>query len=135
MSKRLNWGLAAIASIWVAVVLISIFSPDLVSGSQQEHFPVAAFLTWFWGCVATVGVMIALLRGRKKASPREIAPKMIAATTAVTWLVATLVSIFGPVVTTGSDPTKLPLAAIFAPVAAAILTGLTGLFVALVVEE
>lgn len=135
MSERLGWGLAAIASIWVAVVLISIFSPDLVSGSQQEHFPVAAFWTWFWGSVATVGVMIALLRGRKKASPREIAPKVIAATTAVIWLVATLISIFGPVMVTGSDPTRLPLAAIFAPVAAAILTGLTGWFVALLVEE
>ena len=29
--------------------LLSLFAPDLVSGSEQEHLPVAAFTTWFWG--------------------------------------------------------------------------------------
>jgi len=123
------------ASIWVAVILISIFSPDMVSGSQQEHFPMAAFLTWFWGVLATLGVMFALLHGRKKPSSRAIGPKVIATTTAVIWLVATFVSIFGPVMVTGSEPTRLPLVALLAPVAAAILSGLVGWFVALLVED
>ena len=135
MPERLRWGLAAVASIWLAVALISIFSPDLVSGSQQEHLPIAAFATWLWGSVATWLVMSALLRGRKNGSPQDIIPRVIAATTAAIWLVATLVSIFGPVMVTGSDPTRLPLAAIVAPVGAAVITGLAGQFVALLAEE
>jgi len=47
------WTAAGIAGIWVAVALISIFAPDMVSGSEQEHLRVAAFVTWIWGLVAT----------------------------------------------------------------------------------
>jgi hypothetical protein len=36
------WTAIGIAGIWVAVLLISLFAPDLVSGSEQEHLPVAA---------------------------------------------------------------------------------------------
>lgn len=35
----------------------------------------------------------------------------------------TLVSIYAPVMITGSDPTRVPIAAIVAPIAGAILTG------------
>ena len=34
------------AGIWTAVVLISVLAPDLVSGSEHEHLPIAAFATW-----------------------------------------------------------------------------------------
>jgi hypothetical protein len=37
------WTAIGIGGIWVAVVLISLFSPDMVSGSEQEHQKVAAF--------------------------------------------------------------------------------------------
>jgi hypothetical protein len=47
------WTAAGIAGIWVAVALITIFAPDMVSGSEQEHLRVAAFVTWIWGLVAT----------------------------------------------------------------------------------
>jgi hypothetical protein len=46
------WTVAGIAGIWLAVLLISIFSPDLIT-DQQEQVPVAAFGAWFWGVVAT----------------------------------------------------------------------------------
>jgi hypothetical protein len=42
-------------------------------------------------------------------------------------LVATILSITLPVVETGSDPTRLPIAAMVTPIAAALLTALAGI--------
>jgi hypothetical protein len=42
------WTAIGIGAIWVAFLLISLFAPDLVSGAQQEHLPVAAFMAWAW---------------------------------------------------------------------------------------
>jgi hypothetical protein len=42
------WTAIGIGGIWIAVLLISLLAPDLVSGSEQQHLPVAAFATWFW---------------------------------------------------------------------------------------
>jgi hypothetical protein len=47
------WTAVGIGGIWTAVLLLSLLAPDLVSGSKQEHLPVAAFTTWFWGGVGT----------------------------------------------------------------------------------
>ena len=41
------WTAIGISGIWVAAVLISLLSPDMVSGSEQEHQKVAAFTSWF----------------------------------------------------------------------------------------
>jgi hypothetical protein len=43
-----------LGGIWIAVVVISVFAPDMVSGSEREHLPIAAFTTWFWGGVRTL---------------------------------------------------------------------------------
>jgi hypothetical protein len=47
------WTAIGIGGIWVAVLLISLLAPDLVSGPEQQHLPVAAFSTWFWGGIGT----------------------------------------------------------------------------------
>jgi hypothetical protein len=47
--------------------------------------------------------------------------------TLTVWLVATILSPALPVVETGSDPTRLPIAAMVTPVAAAALTVLAGI--------
>jgi hypothetical protein len=41
-------GAVGLARIWIAVAAISIFSPDLVSGSEQDQVPIAALLIWVW---------------------------------------------------------------------------------------
>jgi hypothetical protein len=61
-----------LAGIWTAVVLISVLAPDLVSGSEQEHLPIAAFTTWLWGLVATGGFLWAMARLRGSAWRRPI---------------------------------------------------------------
>lgn len=122
------WTAAAIVGIWIAVVVISIFSPDLVSGSQQERLPLVAFVTWIWGGIGTVAVLWAMgaLRGSEERKPLWIG---FTATTLVIWLIATILSITLPVFETGTDPTQLPFGALFAPLAAALLTGLAGVVV------
>ena len=117
----MSWTATALAGIWVAVVLISVFAPDFVSGSEQEHMPIAAFTTWIWGVVATGGLLWLMGRLRGSAARRPIWMGLSIATIVV-WLVATILSLTLPVVETGSDPTRLPFGAMFAPVAAAMLT-------------
>jgi hypothetical protein len=116
------WTAGAVGAIWLAVLLISLFSPDLVSGSEQQHLPIAAFIAWFWGAIATVVVILfgALLR-RAAAPVWGVAP---AAATIGIWVVAVLVSVFAPTLETGTDPTTIPLAAMIAPLAATLLTGI-----------
>jgi hypothetical protein len=119
------WTAVGIGGIWVAVLLLSLLAPDLVSGSQQDHLPVAAFTTWFWGGVATLVLLWAMGRLRGRASWQPIWVGLSVATLGI-WAVATILGITLPVMVTGTDPTRIPFAAIFAPVAAAMLTALAG---------
>jgi hypothetical protein len=120
------WSIGGLAGIWTGVVLISVLAPDMVSGSEQEHLPVAAFATWLWGLVSTGGFLWAMgkLRGDAVRRPIWIGLSVVALTV---WLVATILSITLPVVETGSDPTRLPIAAMVTPIAAAVLTVLAGI--------
>jgi hypothetical protein len=120
------WTLAGIAAIWVAVTLISVFAPDMVTGSEQQHLPVGAFGAWFWGLAATGAFFWGMgrLRGNAARQPFWIG---LAVATTVIWGVATVLSIALPVYVTGSDPTRLPIGAMVSPVAAALLTALGGI--------
>ena len=120
------WSVRGLTGIWTAVVFISIRAPDMVSGSEQEQVPVAAFATWLWGLVATGGFLWAMGKLRGSASRRPIWIGLGVATLTL-WLVAMVLSIALPVVETGTDPTRLPIAAMVTPVAAAVLTGLAGI--------
>jgi hypothetical protein len=120
------WSAGGLAGIWTAVVLISILAPDMVSGSEQEHLPVTAFTAPLWGLVGTGGFLWAMGKLRGSALRRPIWIGLTVATLTV-WLLATILSITLPVVETGSDPTRLPIAAMVAPIAAAVLTGLAGI--------
>jgi hypothetical protein len=119
------WTAIGIGGIWVAVVLISLLSPDMVSGSEQEHQKVAAFVTWFWGGVGTLVFLWAMGRLRGDAMWRPTWIGLSIATLGV-WALATVLAIVLPVVETGSDPTQLPLGAFIGPVAAAMLTAIAG---------
>jgi hypothetical protein len=119
------WTAVGIGGIWVAVLLLSLLAPDMVSGSQQEHLPVAAFTTWFWGGVGTMVLLWAMGRLRGSASWQPIWIGLSVATLGI-WAVATILGITLPVMVTGTDPTRIPFAAIFTPIAAAMLTALAG---------
>jgi hypothetical protein len=121
-----TWTLAGIAAIWVAVTLISLLSPDMVTGSEQQHLPVAAFGAWFWGLAATGAFFWGMGRLRGNAARQPFWVGLAVATTVI-WGIATVLSITLPVYVTGSDPTRLPIGAMVSPVAAALLTALGGI--------
>ena len=111
----------ALGAVWASVLAISLFSPDLVSGSEQEHLPVAAFGTWLLGAVATNRLLAVGVQTRSRSGLLDV-PAELAAAVTVVWVAAAGVSVFGPELVTGSDPTRLPICALVAPVAATVLT-------------
>jgi hypothetical protein len=119
------WTAIGIGGIWVAVLLLSLLAPDMVSGSEQDHLPLAAFTTWFWGGVGTLVFLWVMGRLRGSATWQPIWIGLSVVTLAI-WALATLLGITLPVTETGTDPTRIPFAAIFAPLGAAMLTALAG---------
>jgi hypothetical protein len=119
------WTAVGVGAVWIAVILVSVFASDLVSGSEQEHLPVAAFSTWFWGGLGTLVFLWAMgrLRGDQKWRSTWIGLSLV---TGAIWTLATVLAITLPEVVTGSDPTRIPVGAFFAPVAAVMLTALAG---------
>ena len=114
-------GAAGLGAIWVAVAVISVFAPDSVSGTEQDHVPVAAIITWLWGLVASrtfLGVLFA-----HRGHPERVRDlRFLAGGVVLVWVGAAVVGGFGPEVVTGSDPTRIPVAAILAPIGAMVLT-------------
>jgi hypothetical protein len=120
------WTVAGVVAIWAAVLLISLLTPDMVSGSHQERLPVAAFGTWLWGLIATGVFLGGMHRLRRARTPAGLWVGLAIAVSAV-WLVATVLSIFLPVFVTGSDPTRIPIAGLVSPVGAMVLTVLASI--------
>lgn len=75
--------------------------------------------------VASAAFPSGMGRLRGAASRRPIWTGLAAATLAV-WLLAAILAITVPRAVTGTDPTQIPVAAMVAPVAATVLTGLAG---------
>jgi hypothetical protein len=111
----------AITVIWAAVIVISVFSPDLVSGTQQDHTPVAGILTWIWGLIATRALITTLAAQRGRPGRVGDVAWLVAGVSAA-WAAAAAVAVSVPELVTGADPTHLPLAAIIAPIAAMVIT-------------
>lgn len=122
------WTTIGLGVIWVAVLLISLFAPDLISGSQQEHLPLPAFTAWLWGLLGTWGFLNGMSKLRGDAERKPIWMGLGVAVMAI-WALAAALSIWLPVVETGTDPTSLPLAALVAPLAAAVLTAVASMVV------
>ena len=119
----LGWMFGAIGLVWASIAVISMAAPDLVSGSAQEHLPLVGFTSWVAGLLAT-GSILGTMREIGDAPTAEIAGYMAAI--GVVWVAATLVALLGPVLVTGGDPTRLPLAALIAPFGGAALTWIVG---------
>jgi hypothetical protein len=118
----------AVACIWLAIAAASIWSPDLVSGTEQEHIPLAAIIDWFYAALATGLVLMAF--GRR--SPGATRSLWLGFTVAIAgiWFVVAIASIFAPSIETGTDPTTLPIAALASPIAGVIATAFVSVFAA-----
>ena len=111
-------GAVALIAIWASITLAAIFAPDLVTGTTQEHFPLALVVGALAGLVATGYVLRAAIRGLGSATRGMI----YALLNVAIWAAVAVIAIYVPEMVTGTDPTRLPLAAIIAPIAGAILT-------------
>ena len=126
MQGRKFWMSVALVTIWLAVLAASLFAPDFVSGSYQEHLPLAAIITWLFGVSATRAVL--KMMSRPKVDRDETHPAWMRGSIAVAaiWVLVAIFSIYGPVNVTGSDPTRFPIGVLIAPIAGSVLTGLVG---------
>ena len=126
MQGRTKWVFATIFLIWLAVLILSLNSPDLVTGMEPDRssIPVAAFINWLWGVLATVSVLRATVfrRPGERGWGQDTAWLWITVVVGAIWFAATIVALAVPVLETGDDPTQIPYAAIIAPIVAAVLT-------------
>jgi hypothetical protein len=66
----------AVAAIWLASAAASIWTPDMITGSQHEHIPVAAFSFWLYAAIATAFVLMAAsVGGQGTRSKRRRGPR------------------------------------------------------------
>jgi hypothetical protein len=108
----------AVAAIWVSSIGLALFAPDLVSGSEHEHLPLAMMTIWLWTAAATAFALM---------TPTGESLRGWTVSVVVLWLGVLLVGVFAPEMVTGSDPTRIPLAVVVVPPVAAIVTGLLSL--------
>jgi hypothetical protein len=121
VSSWTAWTLATLASIWIAVALISVLAPDLIHGSEHQRLPVAALVTWMWGFGASIAVLGAMSRARGRLRQRPLWVALFVATV-LSWSASAVISITAPTYDTGSDPTTIPLAAVVSPLLAMLAT-------------
>jgi hypothetical protein len=112
----------SIAAIWLATLAAALLSPDLITGSQQEHLPLAAVLDWVWAAVATGYVAMVGRAVRGHGAGGSDAATFLVSMVAV-WAAMAVASIFAPPLVTGTDPTQIPLVAILVPLIAMAATG------------
>jgi len=108
----------AVAGLWLAMALSSMFAPDLIS-ADQDHVPIVALTIWIWGAVATGFVLFGVAFPARDRMARWGLPVAVLGI----WGAAALASIYAPTIVVGSDGTIVPVAGLFAPVAGAIATG------------
>jgi hypothetical protein len=109
--------LTAVGLIWAASALTAIATPDMVTGSEHEHLPIAAITVWLWAAVASgYAAMTPVVRARDWLL-----------TVGVVWAAMAAAAVLSPVMETGTDPTQLPIAALVAPPVAAVVTGFLAL--------
>lgn len=118
----------AVGVIWLAIAAASIWSPDLITGTEQEHIPLAAIIDWFYAALATGLVLMAF--GRRSAGASRSLWLGFTVAIGGIWFVVAVASIFAPSIETGTDPTTLPIAALASPIAGVIATAFVSVFVA-----
>jgi len=119
----------ALLAIWAAVILASIYAPDMVTGSNHEHLQIAAFAGWPWAIVASG--MVLLASGVSRRADEALGAWVVFGLAVVlAWVAVLLTSIFAPSMVTGTDPTTIPIAALTGPIFACLVTAFASIYVA-----
>ena len=106
--------MTAVVVILIAATLASVFAQDLVTGSEHEHLPLVALTIWPWAAASVAYVLMAGRRGPAR---------QLVLGASVVWAVVAIVAIAVPALVTGTDPTRIPLAALIVPPFGAVVTG------------
>ena len=124
MRTESKWALAAIVSTWASVGLIMAFAPDLVNIADDEHVPLTPYLAVIGGAIATGYVWDSLVRRTRRAGHEAAArtAPVTALITAAIWPTIAGISIYAPLVLTGTDATRFPLAAFLAVTVGTVAT-------------
>jgi hypothetical protein len=118
----------ALGSICVSGILGGIFTPDMVTGSQHQHFP-GASVGWIFDLIAIGFVVPAAMKGIR-AKVTDPAPwTMLSLGVSAVWLAVMFVAIVAPVWVTGTDPDQIPIWAGLGTIAGVIVTGILCNFV------
>jgi Short C-terminal domain len=120
----------AIGCIVVGGVLGSIFTPDFVStsgtatGYIRQPSPVAAYTGWIWAVIAIAMVLPAAMQGIRAKVTDRVPWTMLGLGAGGIWLAVMFISIFTPVMVTGTAPwlTWVPLASILSVIAGIVVT-------------
>jgi low temperature requirement protein LtrA len=110
-----NLHLLVVAAMWVAAAVLSVSAPDMVTGSEQEHLPIAVLTVWLWAVIATAFVLM---------TPRSEATAAWAVTIGLVWTAIVVIGLAAPSLVTGTDPTTIPLGVLIAPPVGSLVTGL-----------
>jgi hypothetical protein len=127
-SSRYRFAALTVCSIWAALAAASIWSPELVSGTDQTHVPIAAFSDWFYAVIATGLVLMAF--GRRTLDVGRSSWAFFALAISAIWFVVAVVSIWTPDLVSGTDPTRVPIGALVSPIAGVLATAFASVFVA-----
>ena len=114
----LESSVTAVAAIWLCSALIAVLAPDMITGAQQEHLPIASLTVWVWTATATAYVLMATRGGSSST--------LVVGITAI-WVGVLVAAVAAPLMVTGTDPTQIPLAVLVAPPVGAITTGFLAL--------
>jgi hypothetical protein len=108
----------AVVAVWTCSALLAVFAPDMVTGSEHDHLPIAAMTVWPWTFAATAYVVMAV---------RHTTSAWLVMCVAAIWTSVLIAGVAAPVMVTGTDPTRIPMGAIMAPIGGALATGLVAL--------
>ncbi len=136
MQRNLLWVVLALGSIWIAVAIISLSSPDLVYGADRDTFPLIPAVTWMSGAAASSYVLRALVTRHPSPEDQRHAWVGIALSTTAIWALVTVVTLMLPEFqfNIGDDPIIIPLGHLIAPAAAAVATGIAAQYVPLLTD-
>jgi hypothetical protein len=104
-------------------MLISVFAPDLVTGTTRDHIPLAPILAWIWGVLASRKVAVAIL-GRRRSLGVADSARLLAVAVSAIWAICMILGVAAPEWVSGTDSTHIPISAIVAPIIAVVLTHL-----------
>lgn len=123
MKTNSIWIWLTVLAIAVTVLIMSMSSPELQFGEDPVVINVGIIMDWFWGLVGSVGVLrLTMFRRPTEAGwGQDNAWPWVFGVIAVLWFAAAIAAVSLPVFELGDD-IIIPVAAIIAPIAAAMLT-------------